>query len=235
MRILLTRPQADAERTAAALRARGHEVVVAPLLDIAIVPDAELSGGPWAAILVTSANAVRAIAGHHRRDALHGVPVFTVGRHTAQDMRAAGFTNVTSADGNVTDLANLVAARMKPAARLLYLAGEERSGDLAGTLRAQDFAVDTALVYHAVTAPTLPRHAAEALAAGIGGVLHFSRRSAEAYVNAARNSGLAEAALTTPSHFCLSARIAEPLAQAGAMNIRIAVRPEETALIELCG
>ncbi len=72
MRILLTRPQADAERTAAALRARGHEVIVAPLLDIEIVSDAELGGGPWAAILVTSANAVRAIAGHRRRDALRG-------------------------------------------------------------------------------------------------------------------------------------------------------------------
>jgi len=130
VRILLTRPQADAERTAAALRARGHEVIVAPLLDIAIVPNAELGGGPWAAILVTSANAVRAVAGHRRRDALRGVPVFTVGRHTAQDMRAAGFADVTSADGNVTDLENLVAARMTPGARLLYLAGEERSGDL---------------------------------------------------------------------------------------------------------
>ena len=234
MRILLTRPQADAERTAAALRARGHEVIVAPLLHIEIVPDAELGGGPWAAILVTSANAVRAIAGHRRREALRGTPVFTVGRHTAQGMRAAGFTHVASADGNVTDLANLVAARIKPATRLLYLAGEERSGDLAGTLRAQDFAVDTALVYRAVVAATLPRHAAEALAAGIDGVLHFSRRSAEAYVNAARNCGLAEAALTTPSHFCLSARIAEPLAQAGAINVRVAARPEEAALIELC-
>jgi uroporphyrinogen-III synthase len=235
VRILLTRPQADAERTAGALRARGHEVIVAPLLDIAIVPDAELGDGSWAAILVTSANAVRAIAGHRRRDALRGVPVFTVGRHTAQDMRAAGFADVTSADGNVTDLENLVAARMTPGARLLYLAGEERSGDLAGMLRIRDFAVDTALVYRAVVAETLPRHAADALAAGIDGVLHFSRRSAEAYVNAARNSGLTEAALTRPSHFCLSARIAEPLAQARAVNIRIAARPEEAALIELCG
>lgn len=235
MRILLTRPQADAERTAAALRACGHEVIVAPLLDIEIMPDAELGGGPWAAILVTSANAVRAIAGHRRRDALRGIPVFTVGRHTAQDMRAAAFADVTSADGNVTDLANLVAARMTPGLRLLYLAGEERSGDLAGTLRARDYVVDAALVYRAVVAETLPRHAADALAAGVDGVLHFSRRSAEAYVDAARNSGLAAAALTTPSHFCLSARIAEPLAQAGAINVRIAARPEEAALIELCG
>jgi uroporphyrinogen-III synthase len=235
VRILLTRPRAEAERTAAALRARGHEVIVAPLLDIELVPDADLGAGPWAAILVTSANAVRAIAGHRRRDQLRGIPVFTVGRHTAQAMRDAGFGTVVSADGNVTDLAKLVAARMQPGAPLLYLAGEERSGDLAGLLRIQAFAVHTALVYRAVAAATFPREAADALQAGIDGIFHFSRRSAEAYVDAARNAGLQDAAMPKPVHFCLSARVAEPLQQAGAVHVRIAARPDEAALMELCG
>ena len=190
MRILLTRPEAEAERTAAALRERGHEPIVAPLLSIEILFDADLDAGPWTAILITSANAVRAVAGHSRHDELREIPVFTVGAHSAQAMRAAGFTDVTSADGNVNDLAKLVVARMKPGAPLLYLAGEERSGDLAGMLREQDFAVDTALVYRVVAAENLPQHAVTALAAGIDAVLHFSRRSAEAYVNAARNAGL---------------------------------------------
>jgi uroporphyrinogen-III synthase len=235
VRVLLTRPQADAERTALALRARGHEPIIAPLLELEILSDAALGAGPWTAILVTSANAVRAIAGHTRRDELRGVAVFTVGERSAKAMRDCGFTDVASAGGNVTDLANLVAGRLPPAARLLYLAGEERSGDLAGALRNQDFTVDTALVYRAVIATTLPQPAAIALAAGLGGVLHFSRRSAEAYVNAAGNAGLLEAALNKPTHFCLSARIAEPLTRAGAANIRVAARPEEAALIELCG
>jgi uroporphyrinogen-III synthase len=235
VRVLLTRPEADAERTALALRARGHEPIIAPLLELEIFSDAALGAGPWTAILVTSANAVRAVAGHARHDELRGVPVFTVGERSAKAMRDCGFTDVTSADGNIADLANLVITRMKPAVRLLYLAGEQRSGDLAGMLRAKSFIVDTALVYRAVTAETLPRQATAALAAGVDGVLHFSRRSAEAYVNAARNAGLLEAALNKPAHFCLSARIAEPLTSAGAANIRIAARPDETALIELCG
>jgi uroporphyrinogen-III synthase len=124
---------------------------------------------------------------------------------------------------------------MTPPARLLYLAGEERSGDLAGLLRAQDFAVDTALVYRAVAAETLPPHVATTLAGGIDGVLHFSRRSAEAYLNAARNAGLTKAALNGPVHFCLSVRVAEPLRQAGATKLRIAARPDEAALLDLCG
>jgi uroporphyrinogen-III synthase len=235
VRILLTRPQADAARTAAALGARGHEAIIAPLLKIEIVPDAELGAGPWSAILVTSANAVRAIASHKRRGELRDIPVFTVGAHSGQDMREAGFTNVTSADDNVADLANLVAARMTPGAPLLYLAGEERSGDLAGALRGRDFAVHTVLVYRAVAAEQLPRHAISALAGGIDGVLHFSRRSAEAYVNAARNAGLVEAALIGPVHYCLSLRVAEPLKAAGVLDIRVAARPDEAALLALCG
>jgi uroporphyrinogen-III synthase len=234
VRLLLTRPQADAERTAAALRERGHEVIVAPLLAIEILPKAEIGAGPWAAILVTSANTVRALAGHRGRTDLRGIPVFTVGQHTAAAMRELGFTAVVSADGNVTDLARLVVARQKPGAQLLYLAGEERSGDLAGRLRAQNFAVHTVLVYRAVVATTLPRHAAEAFKTGIDGVLHFSRRSAEAYLDAARGAGVYEGALTKPVHFCLSDRVAEPLAVAGAGMIRIAARPEESALIALC-
>jgi uroporphyrinogen-III synthase len=234
VRILLTRPEADAARTAAALRARGHDTIVAPLLAIEIVPDADLGAGPWAAILVTSANAVRAIAGHKRGDELRRLPVFTVGAHSAQDMRAAGFAEVSSADGNVDDLAKLAAARVPPGARFLYLAGEERSGDLAGALRAQAFTVQTALVYRAVAAGQLPPHAIAALAVGIDAVLHFSRRSAEAYVNAARNSGLTEAAVTKPAHICLSERIAAPLSDAGAVRIRIAARPDEAAMIALC-
>jgi uroporphyrinogen-III synthase len=238
VRLLLTRPQADAQRTADALQARGHDVIVAPLLDLELLPEAELGDGPWAALLVTSANAVRAIAQHRRRDALRGIAVFTVGDRTARAMRDCGFATVMSAAGNVGDLATLVLAQLSPPARLLYLAGEERSGDLAGLLRAHNFTVDTVLVYRAVVATALPDDAVAALAGGadrVGGVLHFSRRSAEAYVDAARNSGLLDDALTGPIHYCLSRRIAEPLKEAGAMHIRIAERPDEAALIALCG
>jgi uroporphyrinogen-III synthase len=235
VRILITRPAADAERTAVALRARGHEAIVAPLLTVAFLSDAELGDGPWSAILITSANTARAIAGHKRRDELRRIPAFAVGKQSAQDLRAAGFAEVTSADGNVDDLADLAAARLKPPARLLYLAGEERTGDLAGALRAKNFGVDTVAVYRVVAAQTLPAEAAAALAGGLDGVLHYSRRSAETFLAAARKSGLPEAALTKPVHYCLSAKVAEPLKQAGAADVRVAARPDEAALMELCG
>jgi uroporphyrinogen-III synthase len=233
VRLLVTRPEPDAGRTAAALRARGHVVIVAPLLRIEAIADAELGGEPRAAILVTSANAAAAIGAHRSLPQLSRLPVFAVGDRSAEAMRGAGFDDVTSADGDALDLARLVAARLKPPGPLLYLAGLDRFGDLAGTLGEHGFLVRAVAVYRAVVAPGLPRAAVAALAQGVDGVLHFSRRSAEAYVDAARRDGLLDPALKKPIHFCLSAAIGEPLARAGGGDIRIAPKPVEAALIGL--
>ena len=232
MRLLVLRPQPDAARTAANLRGHGHVPVVAPLIRIESVAGAEFGKGPWDAFLITSVNAPLALAGHAHLNELRKVPVFTVGERTAQHIRERGFVSVTSADGDAADLVNLVAARLKVPARLLYLAGEQRTGDLGGGLQARGYSVETAVVYRAVPAEHLPQEAAEALTAGLAGVLHYSYRSAAAYVEASRRSGMLETALA-PTHFCLSARVAEPLASAGAPRIRVAPRPNEAALLGL--
>jgi uroporphyrinogen-III synthase len=232
VRLLVTRPEPDAERTAAALRHRGHQVEIAALLRIESVADAELGQGPWSALVVTSANAVRAIASHPRRAALLGLPLFAVGGRSAAAARAAGFLDVTAAGGNVQALAQRLSEHggRDP---LLYLAGQDRSGDLAGDLAAHGRIVHTAVVYRAVKADEFPPAIAEALAAGqIDGVPHFSRRSAQAYIDCARTAGLLAQALA-PTHYCLSDQIAEPLMAAGVKSILIAARPEETALIGL--
>jgi uroporphyrinogen-III synthase len=233
MRLLVTRPQPDAERTATALRARGHATIVAPLLGIEPVDGVELGGGPWAAILVTSANAAAAIARHSRFAELKGLSVLAVGERSALAMRDVGFADVISADGGADDLTRLATERLKRGVPILYLAGAERSGDIAGALAAQNFIVRTAVIYRAVAADALPHAAAEALATGIDGVLHFSKRSAEAYIKAAQAAGLTDSGIKKPAHFCLSAEVAEPLARAGAATIRIAVRSDEAALITL--
>jgi len=234
MRLLLTRPEPDAERTAAALRARGHEVIIASLLRIEPAAGAQIGAGPWAAILITSANAASAIAAHPQITRLRALPVFAVGERSARAMTAAGFADVTFADGDAGDLAMLVAERLGPQAPLLYLAGADRAGDLAGALGARGLGVQTTIIYRAIAAADLPRAAVDALTRGADGVLHFSRRSAETYVAAARAGGMLAAALK-PAHYCLSAQVAEPLARAGAPDVRIAARPAEGALMALIG
>jgi uroporphyrinogen-III synthase len=229
MRVVVTRSEPDGKRTATALRAHGHEVLVAPLMKVQSVL-ADLSGH-WGAVIITSANAPIAIADNPAKGALIKLPLFAVGQRSAAVAQEAGFTNVTSADGDVRDLVRTLSAqRPDTKAPLLYLAGEDRAADLVGELSARGIVTDMRVVYRVVTAP-FPPALIEALKAGkVDAVLHFSRRSAENYAIGARQAGIAGPALAV-RHLCLSALAAEPLADAG--QVKIAARPDEGALIEL--
>ena len=229
MRLLVTRPEPDGARTAALLRARGHEVMLAPLLRIELL-DFELPDKAWSAVVMTSANAARAVAHHSRREMLTALDVFTVGRHTAEAARAAGFRTVHCADGDKDDLADLLRACIgEHSAPLLYLAGEERAGDRAGA------PIVTVVADRAVKAERFASAVVAALAGGtLHGVLHFSARTAQAYLDCAGRERLRERALA-PVHFCLSQQVAQPLSAAGAAAIRIAPHPDEAAMIELIG
>lgn len=231
MRLLVTRPEPDGERTAERLRARGCEVMLSPLLRIEPVV-ADL-GDSWDAVALTSVNAARALAGHPALAALRTLPLFAVGSRSADAARAQGFTHVISADGNAGDLVRLMATQLRPGSRVLYLAGEDRSADLGGELAAAGIDVQTRVVYRAVAASQFAAEVRAALEAGtIDGVLHFSRRTAAIYVECAAEAELSEPALA-PVQYCLSGQVAEPLAAAGAQAIRVAERPSEAALVEL--
>jgi uroporphyrinogen-III synthase len=231
MRLLVMRPGADADRTARALRARGHEVAVVPVLQFDIMANVDLGAGPFAAIAMTSANAVRAIEQHPGRAGLTHLPVFTVGHHTAAAAQAAGFAQVMSAAGGLPELTRLIAAKLL-GGRVLYLAAADRSGDLAGALAPHRIAVETIVVYRMATNPLLAQDLGAALDAWPDGALHYSRRSAQTFLVGAGTAGRLDAALRL-THYCLSAEVAAPLAAAGATAVKVAPRPEEAALLEL--
>lgn len=235
MRVLVTRPEPENERSAAQLRQRGHEAVLAPLLRMEPL-DTPLGNGPWVAVVITSINAARAIATHPQLGRIKALPLFAVGRRSAEAARVAGFADVVSAEGDATDLVRLISGRLPHTELpLLYLAGEERAADIAAELAPEGLVVHTAVVYRAAKVASFPRDAHSELMAGtIDGVLHFSRRSAETYLQCAQAAGLLAAALA-PSHFCLSRQVAEPLAAGGALSIRVAPRPNERALLDLVG
>ena len=229
MRIVVTRPRVDGERTATALRACGHEVLVTPLMRIESMT-ADL-GGAWSGVIVTSANAANAIRDNSSCNVLMKLPLFAVGRRSAEAARESGFKDVLSADAGVRDLLQLIGTRRPDRnTPLLYLAGEDRAGDLIGELSARGIAAEMRVVYRAVALP-FPPALKDALEAGIvDTVMHFSRRAADSYVAGAKMAGVAAPALAV-RHLCLSLQVAEPLADAG--RVDIASRPDEAALIEL--
>ena len=76
MRLLVTRPEPDNERTAAALRAKGHEVVLAPLLHIEAVAGCRSRRAAAGPRSLSPAPTARArCAGHPRRAELLALPV----------------------------------------------------------------------------------------------------------------------------------------------------------------
>jgi uroporphyrinogen-III synthase len=192
MRILVTRPREDAGRLAALLEARGHEVVIEPLMSIEPVPGAALDLASVQAVLFTSANGARAFASQSPRRDLR---VFAVGDATAETARALGFADVESAGGDVGDLVRLVRDRARPEdGALLHAAGSAVAGDLSGQLGAAGFDVRRVALYRAEPIGALSSGTVAALREGrVDLVLFFSPRTARTFVSLAKSAGIAAA------------------------------------------
>ena len=230
MAVLVTRPHPDNEATARALRERGFEVVLAPMLRFEQVPLDEALEADLAGVIVTSANALRAVEAELAE--LAALPLFAVGKHTADEARRLGFARVISAEGDAAKLRQRIAKefRGKEATKLLYLAGGDVSRDLAGELGADGFEVITRTTYRMVALSTLSRETREAFAANeVEAVLHYSQRSARAFLEAARADGVEISALAVPQ-CCISANVAAILHEAGAVQVLSAASPDENAL-----
>jgi uroporphyrinogen-III synthase len=165
------------------------------------------------------------------------LPLYAVGEHTAAAARRAGFTHVVSANGDAANLRDLVLAslkakELKKASTLLYLAGAEIARDLASELEESGFRVVTQTTYKMIAVKSLPRETCDAFAANqVEAVLHYSQRSARAFLDAARAAGVEISALAIPQ-CCISAAVASVVRDAGATQVVVAATPDENALFE---
>jgi uroporphyrinogen-III synthase len=238
MAVLVTRPHPDDEATAFALRAQGFEVMLAPMLRFEPVAFHDDEEARYGAVIVTSANALRGIEPHLKGSRLLKLPLFAVGERTASAAHRAGFDNVIPANGDAASLrdsvlASVKAKELKKASTLLYLAGADLARDLAGELGERGFTVVTHTTYRMIPVSSLPREACDAFAAsGIEAVLHYSRRSARAFLDAARAGGVEISALAIPQ-CCISAAVAAVVRDAGATQVMAAASPDENALFEV--
>ncbi len=235
MAILVTRPHPDDETTAAGLRARGFEVLLAPMLRFEPLAFQEDADAPYGAVIVTSANALRGIEPQLKGSQLLKLPLFAVGEQTAAAACNIGFEQVISARGDAATLRELVIAGVKAKALkktspLLYLAGADLARDLAGELGERGFTVVTQTTYRMIPLSRLPREVCDAFAANrVDAVLHYSRRSARAFLESVRAAGVEISALSIPQ-CCISAGVASVVRDAGATQVMVAGSPDENAL-----
>jgi uroporphyrinogen-III synthase len=231
LRMLVTRPEPDAAATLSRLAALDIEGVAAPLmvretLDISLPPP-----DGFAAIVLTSANAVRSLLDRKMLDHYRHLPVLAVGDRTAREATEVGFERVSSAAGTVKDLVNAVSLSGLQGP-LFYPTGRHQSTDLSKALAPAGVMVVTARLYDMVGVEQLPAPVLEQLGTpALEAVLIYSRRTAEIFV--ALTGSLPPERRAALCALCLSEAAAEPLLEAHFNRINLADRPDEDAMMTL--
>lgn len=221
--VWITRARPGAEATAARVAALGLTPIVDPLLEVSpLVASIDLS--EVSDLAFTSANGVEAFS---RLSPRRDLPVFAVGRATAAAATEAGFADVASADGDVADLARLIAGA-RPSS-LLWTGARDPAGDLVALLAQAGVSARGVATYETIARTpsdvTLAR-----LDAPLTVLLHSARAARVLAAIVSRRPAAGLRAL------CLSEAVSAPLrtlAEPG--SVACAPRPDETALLALLG
>ncbi|MDG4883396.1 uroporphyrinogen-III synthase [Mesorhizobium sp. WSM4884] len=231
LRVLVTRPEPGASRTARRLEAQGFQPILLPLTKTAALPIEASDFPAAAAVAVTSANAVR----HAPRElvaALAALPCHAVGKRTAEACRAAGFTSVFEGPGDAEALADAIAGELA-GKEMVYLCGRVRFPVFEERLTAAGVRVRPVETYDTVELDygdddVIARLSGTAVEA----VLLYSAKAAAAMIGLASRPALRHLFERT-EFLTLSARVAKALDGIGGRNVRIASQPDEDALLAL--
>ncbi len=236
MRLLLTRPKSDDDPLPGLLEAAGHSIIVEPLLSVESLRTPPLADSPLQAIAATSANAIRAAKSGALLGPVLELPLFAVGTATATAARDAGFKHIVEGPGTARDLVPFMLARLQPQdGCILYLRGEHVAFELAQELAQAGLAVEERVVYRAAPAIGFAAPTLKALRQGkIDGVVLLSPRTATIYAGLVSAAGLSPE-IHKPTHYCLSDRVAAPLAALPGVATRISTRPSLQELVALIG
>lgn len=238
MRVLVTRPMPAAERTAAELTKRGHQPVLLPLMRAEHQID-RLRRGPTpktSALAVTSAEAIRALAGlskDERRPYLDRT-LFAVGEATAAAARDLGFANVEGGGGGGEALARhlLLSPQIDPAQPILYLAGYPRSPEFEQHLAEAARAVDVVECYRMVPAHREAGEVERVLASPPDCVLLYSSETARQFAALLEEPDLLPEAKNI-RFLCLSHKIAAALPEGFQARATWPMEPREDLLLDL--
>jgi uroporphyrinogen-III synthase len=233
MKVLITRAEPGATKTATALHARGVETIVAPLLNIRDADAITESLSRVQALAFTSANGVRAWA--KLREERH-LTAWCVGDATRDAAHEAGFEKTRSAGGDAHALADLLIRGLEPErGAILHVRGGHTAGDLSGTLQRNGFPVHETIAYRAEVEQQLPSLAREALTSRmLSSVLFHSPRAAGAFTALVDDAGL-NARLESVIAIAISPATASNLIGSDWAAIRIAETPDEGALLDRVG
>lgn len=236
MKLIVTRPEPAASRTANKLTALGHEVTVSSLLEIVDTGN-KTPAGSFGAMVVTSTNALRILAARGIDDDMLQMPLYTVGDATAADAAAMGFSNIHSASGTAENLAGLVIEETqtnpdRPQA-ILYACGVDTTPGLVENLREKRLIVQPWALYKANLVDQLTNISKEWLRNNDPvGVLMYSARSARQFERILEEIQPPQG-LDILSIFALSPKVKLALTPRLRNRCEAALSPDEKALFDL--
>lgn len=210
------------------LEAKGYLPLVEPLLAIEPLGRMSASLAGIQAIALTSAHAVPALGDDAKR-----LPVFTVGKATAEAARAAGCSRLISGDGDAAALAALIARTCRAEdGAILHVGGEVVREELERDLAGQGFEVRRDVVYRASPATAFSDDLVRAWRRReIAAVLLFSPRTAEILVRLLVEAGLMHH-VDSVAAICVSEATATPCRTLVWRDICLAARPNREALLK---
>jgi uroporphyrinogen-III synthase len=155
MRILIISPAPETADLIASLAARGHEVIATPLITPERIESPEIKLEGAQGFLVTSADAVRALAD---AIAVRFFPLFAENAETANAAIAAGFSKVQVAKGDAASFARLIEDKVNAAAgALIHACHTNETNAVNGMLVNMGYAIRPLKLYTLKRAETLPR------------------------------------------------------------------------------
>ena len=182
MHILLTRPLEDCSEMILKLKSLGHQISHLPLLSVQPVKYSKINFSEIKSIIFTSANALKFL---DLKSIDKKLLCFCVGGVTEKKARSVGFQNVIAAEGNVTNLKELVLQNFdKKNGKLIYISGETISADLDQQLLKEGYHVKRIVNYRTIHNQKFDQRFVEELKLKIPDMVYiYSQNSALSFLN----------------------------------------------------
>jgi uroporphyrinogen-III synthase len=222
MRILVTRPEAEAIRTAESIVKLGHEPIICPIIKTVFIKTVEILPSKADLIILTSGNGARGLAYiTEERDC----EILCVGEATAETAINLGFNKAKYVPeeygGNAAGMARYI-ENSDVKNRLLHYCGAEASEELAGLKN-----YTKQQVYKII--PNVNDHLLNLLLnGGIDYITFFSPQTAEIFMNWAKDKEFPR----NISILALSSAVADKLGT-GWREVKSAQKPDLDALLSL--
>ncbi|MDC3125554.1 uroporphyrinogen-III synthase [Candidatus Pelagibacter sp.] len=145
MHILLTRPLEDCFEMIVKFKSLGHQVSHLPLLSVEKVVHDKINFEDFRGIIFTSANAVKFL---NHDEISKKIKCFCVGEATEKKARSFGFQNTIAAEGNISNLKELILQNHNSSdGQLLYVSGKTISADLDQQLTKEGYNIKRIVNY----------------------------------------------------------------------------------------